>query len=143
MYVCSHHISAIQSLSDCGVHLSLPPSPLSLLSPHSPSLSSSYSLYIDGFTVAVGRALKPTGSRIVNDIFGFRSNTDILIVLDNSALNREDVPEYQFEVIAMDTLHQSSNATVTIKVTDINDNAPAISKAIVQPGINYIINDQG
>lgn len=93
--------------------------------------------------MTIGRALKPTGSRIVNDIFGFRSNTDILIVLDSSTLDRENVLEYQFEVIAMDTLQLSSNATVTVKVTDVNDNAPVISEAVVQPGINYISNDQG
>ena len=45
----------------------------------------------------------PSGSQIVDDIFGFLSNTDILVVLDSSLLDREDIPEYQFEVVATDT----------------------------------------
>lgn len=78
------------------------------------------------FTVQVGTQLIPTpGSRLISNIFGIR--TDSLIVLDSSVLDREDINHYVFTVEATDTLLETSTATVTILITDINDETPVIT----------------
>lgn len=81
---------------------------------------------IDNPTLRIGEALSPTGRRSIDDIFGFRSFSDMLIVLDSSDLDRERITEYNFTVIATDTEGGSATATVTVTITDFNDNAPII-----------------
>ena len=58
-------------------------------------------------------------------------------------LDRETVSEYQFEVIATDSGGLSSTATVTVTITDVNDNAPVVSAVVVLSPVNSITNEQG
>ena len=71
------------------------------------------------------------GSRHISNIFGIR--TDSLIVLDSSVLDREVINRYVFTVEATDTLSETSTATVTILITDINDEIPVITNPITNP----------
>ena len=87
------------------------------------------SLYVhpaDTPTLTIGEALSPTGNRAIDDIFGFRSFDDRLIVLDSSDLDRETLTEYNFTIVAMDSSRASSTATVTVTIIDFNDNPPDI-----------------
>lgn len=68
-----------------------------------------------------------TDSRDIGDIFGFLSNSDILVVLDSGVLDRETSPAYIFTVVAEDSIGQQSTATVTVILTDINDVTPEIT----------------
>lgn len=77
-------------------------------------------------SLEIGEALSPTGRRSIDDIFGFRSLSDTLIVIDSSDLDRETLTEYNFTVIARDAEQGSATATVTVTITDFNDNAPDI-----------------
>lgn len=74
----------------------------------------------------IGQNLTTTGRRPIDDIFGFRSLDDTLIVLDATALDRENIAEYVFTVVATDTEGASATATVTVTIRDFNDNAPEI-----------------
>ena len=74
----------------------------------------------------IGEALSPTGRRSIENIFGFRSFDDTLIVLDSSTLDRETLTGYNFTVIARDLEGGSATANVTITILDYNDNAPVI-----------------
>lgn len=80
----------------------------------------------DNPTLSIGEALSPTGRRPIEDIFGFRSLDDTLIVLDSSDLDRETLTEYNFTVVATDSEGESATATVTVTIVDFNDNAPII-----------------
>ena len=77
-------------------------------------------------SLEIGQNLTDTGRRPIDDIFGFRSRDDTLIVLDSSDLDRERITGYAFTVIATDSEGGSSTATVTVTITDFNDNAPEI-----------------
>ena len=79
------------------------------------------------FTVVVGTAITDPGALSIDDIFGFRTNTDSLIVLDASVLDREFIDEYIFTVQATDILGNSNTASVTITISDFNDEAPIIT----------------
>ena len=79
------------------------------------------------FTVVVGTAITDPGVLSIDDIFGFRTNTDSLIVLDASVLDREFIDEYIFTVQATDILGNSNTASVTITISDFNDEAPIIT----------------
>ena len=74
----------------------------------------------------IGEALSPTGRRSIENIFGFRSNADTLIVRDSSVLDFETLPEYRFTIVATDSASASATANVTITLLDFNDNAPVI-----------------
>ena len=74
----------------------------------------------------IGEALSPTGRRSIENIFGFRSNADTLIVRDSSVLDRETLPKYSFTIVATDSAGASATANVTITILDVNDNAPVI-----------------
>ena len=74
----------------------------------------------------VGQNLTATNRRPIDDIFGFRSLDDTLIVLDATALDRETIAAYTFTVVATDSEGASATATVTVTVTDFNDNPPEI-----------------
>ena len=78
--------------------------------------------------VTLGTALTPPGGRPLNNIFNFLSNTDVL-VLQATVLDREEIDEFRFTVIAEDTEGLSSTATVTVVITDINDEIPFITNA--------------
>ncbi len=77
-------------------------------------------------SLVIGQNLTATDRRPINNIFGFRSRDDTLIVLDATALNREAIAEYVFTVVATDSEGASATATVTVTITDFNDNAPEI-----------------
>lgn len=77
-------------------------------------------------SLVIGQNLTATDRRPIDDIFGFRSLDDTLIVLDATALDRENIAEYRFTVVATDTEGQSATATVTVTILDFNDNAPEI-----------------
>ena len=85
------------------------------------------------FTVAVDEALSDSGSRSIDDIFGFGSQSDVLVVLDAAVLDREVIPVYRFTVKATDSEGRNSTANVTITITDVNDVVPAITN----PGYAY------
>ena len=85
----------------------------------------------DAVTVEIGEALSDTGARSsIGDIFGFRSNTDILVILDTEGvLDREEIEDYRFTVIAEDVGGLTSTATVTVVITDVNDETPVITNS--------------
>ncbi len=85
--------------------------------------------YSAGYTVAIGTAFSETGSRTIDQIFSFRSNSDNLIVLESNILDRETIGRYVFSVVATDDTSQTSTANVTIILTDINDEIPMITNA--------------
>ena len=76
------------------------------------------------FTVVVGTAITDPGALSIDDIFGFHTNTDSL---DASVLDCEFIDEYIFTVQATDILGNSNTASVTITISDFNDEAPIIT----------------
>ena len=76
--------------------------------------------------MALGTALTGTGGRPLNTIFNFLSNTDVLVLQDSDVLDRENIEEYRFTVVADDAEGLTSTATVTVVVTDINDETPFV-----------------
>ena len=79
--------------------------------------------------MVLGTALTSTGGRPLNTIFNFLSNTDVLVLQDSDVLNRESIDEYQFTVVAEDTEGLISSATITVVITDVNDEIPFIENA--------------
>ncbi len=79
--------------------------------------------------IAIGTAFSETGTRAIDQIFSFSSNSDNLIVLESDVLDRETIDRYIFSVVATDALSQSSSANVTIILTDVNDQTPVITNA--------------
>ncbi len=75
----------------------------------------------------VGDDLNVQGDPTINDIFGFPSQTDDLTLLDSSPLDRESVAQYRFTVVASDSENLASTATVTVTITDANDEPPTIT----------------
>ena len=75
----------------------------------------------------IGRALTDTGARSISDIFNFRTNSRVLVVLDASVLDRESIDQYVFTVVATDSSNQRSTANVTITIQDFNDETPVIT----------------
>ena len=63
----------------------------------------------------------------ISSVFSFPTGGSSLTVVDNTILNREELDTYRFEVIATDPAGTMANATVTITLTDVNDNAPMIN----------------
>ncbi len=74
----------------------------------------------------MGTAITDTGSREIDDIFDFRSNSDSLVIVDSSVLDRESIESYTFTVIAVDSAGQMSTANITINLLDFNDEVPTI-----------------
>lgn len=85
-----------------------------------------HTLFVGAPSIVIGQNQTATGRRPIDDIFGFRSLDDTLIVLDSTALDRETIAEYIFTVIGTDSEGLSATATVTVTITDFNDNAPEI-----------------
>ena len=75
----------------------------------------------------IGSALSDTGSRDIDNIFNFRSNSHQLIVVDFRLLDRETIDMYLFTVIATDQQGLSSTANITINIQDFNDETPVIT----------------
>lgn len=63
----------------------------------------------------------------IHSVFNFLPDTNNIIVVDSSALDRETVVVYRFEVIATNSGGLSDTATVMITITDFNDEAPQIT----------------
>ena len=65
-------------------------------------------------------------------VFSFNSITGELSLL--AILDREETPEYNFNVIAEDLAldSQSASAAVTVTVTDINDNPPVFINPVTE-----------
>ena len=61
-------------------------------------------------------------------IFGINSSTGAITVVNNSKLDYETTPSYSLTVQATDGTN-TDNATVSISVTNVNDNSPVISNA--------------
>ena len=82
----------------------------------------------DNLTYHVGNYLS-TGSILVPvfQIFNFENGNSTLVVEDSSALDREHLDSYKFEVIARDNCNNTANTTVVIALTDVNDNVPIIT----------------
>ena len=82
----------------------------------------------DVITYSVGNYLgSETLPQDIDTIFNFKDNTDQLVVVDNSKLDRETLSSYRFEVVATDTQAGDNTATVTVTLTDVNDNPPMIT----------------
>lgn len=79
------------------------------------------------FSLRIGENLNDPGDLTIQNIFGFASNDDDLVLLDSSPLNRESISEYVFTVIAMDSSGLESTATVTVTILDANDESPFIT----------------
>lgn len=75
-------------------------------------------------TLTIGGALTQTGSRAIDDIFNFLSNSHVLVVVDSSVLDRESIDRYVFTVVATDSAGLTSTANVTINILDFNDETP-------------------
>ena len=89
----------------------------------------SLSLLAEGsVTVTIGTAYTDV-ERDIDTIFGFLSNTDTLVLLDTSVIDREQANEIRFSVEATDSLSQTTTANVTVVITDANDETPNITNA--------------
>ena len=94
------------------------------------SLPSPLSASVEGaVTVAIGTAYTEGLQREIDTIFGFLSNSDTLILLDSSSIDREIIDEIEFSVIATDSISQTATADVTVVINDANDEAPNITNA--------------
>ena len=81
----------------------------------------------DVITYSIGNYLgSETLPQDIDTIFDFKDNTNQLVVVDSSKLDRETLSSYRFEVVATDT-QAASTATVTVTLTDVNDNPPMIT----------------
>ena len=80
-------------------------------------------------TVTIGTSLTADLEREVDTIFGFLSNSDTLVLLDSSSIDRESLSEIRFTVVAMDNANQNATAEVTVVINDANDETPVITNA--------------
>lgn len=88
---------------------------------------SSIFYFVGDVTLTIGTALSETGSHEISNIFNFQSNSPILIVVDSTVLDREELDSYIFTVVATDRAGQMSTAVVTIDILDFNDEQPVIT----------------
>ena len=80
-------------------------------------------------TVTIGTAYTAGLEREIDTIFGFLSNSDTLVLLDSSSIDRETIDEIEFSVVATDTIFQTATADVTVVINDANDESPNITNA--------------
>ena len=80
-------------------------------------------------TVTIGTAYTTDLEREIDTIFGFLSNSDTLILLDSSSIDRETIDEIEFSVVATDSTSQTATADVTVVINDANDETPNITNA--------------
>ena len=78
-------------------------------------------------SVAIGTTETLDLEQEIDEIFGFLSNSETLILLDTSSIDRETHSEIRFTVIATDSASQTTTADVTVVIGDANDNAPSIT----------------
>ena len=78
-------------------------------------------------TVTIGTAETTGLERDIDTIFGFLSNSDTLVLLDSSSIDRESIPEITFSVVATDDIGQNATAEVTVVINDANDEIPTIT----------------
>lgn len=80
-------------------------------------------------TVTIGIVYTPGLDRDIDTIFGFLSNSDMLILLDSQSIDREKNEKIEFSVIATDSDSQTTEANVTVFIDDANDETPNITNA--------------
>ena len=78
-------------------------------------------------TVAIGTTETLNLEQEIDEIFGFLSNSETLILLDTNSIDRETHSEIRFTVIATDSNLQTATAEVTVVIGDANDNTPTIT----------------
>ena len=78
-------------------------------------------------SVAIGTTETSNLEQEIDEIFGFLSNSETLILLDTSSIDRETHSEIRFTVIATDSASQTTTANVTVVIGDANDNTPSIT----------------
>ena len=78
-------------------------------------------------SVAIGTTETSNLEQEIDEIFGFLSNSETLILLDTSSIDRETHSEIRFTVIATDSTSQTTTANVTVVIGDANDNTPSIT----------------
>ena len=78
-------------------------------------------------TIAIGTTETTGLDREIDAIFGFLSNSETLVLLDSSSIDRESVSQIRFTVIATDSASQNTTADVTVVITDANDEIPVIT----------------
>ncbi|XP_063981837.1 cadherin-89D isoform X2 [Diachasmimorpha longicaudata] len=60
----------------------------------------------------------------------------------NSILDREEKSIYNLSVIASDDINPKSTASLTLKITDMNDNAPQFTQMIVSPDQGIVVSKE-
>lgn len=80
-------------------------------------------------TVTIGTVYTSGLDRDINTIFGFLSQSDMLILLDSQSIDREKNDRIDFSVIATDSASQTSEANVTVFINDANDETPNITNS--------------
>lgn len=80
-------------------------------------------------TVTIGTAYTPGLDRDIRTIFGFLSNSDMLILLDSQSIDREKNDRIEFSVVATDSTMQTAEANITVFIEDANDETPNITNA--------------
>lgn len=84
--------------------------------------------FIDGsVTVAIGTTETVGLDRDIDEIFGFLSNSETIILLDSNSIDRETHSQIRFTVVATDSASQTTTADVTVVINDANDNTPVIT----------------
>lgn len=84
--------------------------------------------FIDGsVTVAIGTTETAGLDRDIDEIFGFLSNSETIILLDPNSIDRETHSQIRFTVVATDSASQTTTADVTVVINDANDNTPVIT----------------
>ena len=78
-------------------------------------------------SVAIGTTETSNLEQEIDEIFGFLSNSETLILLDTSSIDRETHSEIRFTVIATASASQTTTANVTVVIGDANDNTPSIT----------------
>lgn len=63
----------------------------------------------------------------IDGIFQINSTTGVITVVDNTNLDRETRSSYTLTVRVSDSLLPSANETVTVTITDVNDNDPVVT----------------
>ena len=80
-------------------------------------------------TVAIGTVYTAGLDRDIDAIFGFLSNSDMLILLDSRSIDREKNDKIEFSVIATDSASQTAEVNVTVFIEDANDETPNITNS--------------
>ena len=80
-------------------------------------------------TYTIGTSETEGLERDIDTIFGFLINSNTLILLDSSSIDRETLSEITFSVVATDESSQNATADVTVVINDANDETPNITNA--------------